>query len=63
MTAGIDRQLYLDEVEKWLRCAKRHCRSPVRIALLHDNTEGFVGGLACVTDGVTPRKNDGDIRR
>lgn len=46
ISAGIDRQLYLDEVEARLRCAKRHCRCPVRIALLHDNTEGFVGGMA-----------------
>jgi hypothetical protein len=42
---GLD-QLYLDEVETRLTCRKSHCRGPVRIALVHDDTEGFVGGLA-----------------
>ena len=40
------RQLYLDEVEARLRCANSFCRGPVRIALLFDDTEGFVGGMA-----------------
>ena len=39
-------QLYLDEVEGRLICSKPFCKSPVRIALIHDETEGFVGGLA-----------------
>lgn len=40
------RQLYLDEVETKLRCSSSFCRGSVRIALLFDNTEGFVGGMA-----------------
>jgi hypothetical protein len=39
-------QLYLDEVETRLRCKKPFCRGPVRIALLFDEAEGFVGGMA-----------------
>lgn len=39
-------QLYLDEVEARLRCKKPFCRGPVRIALLFDEAEGFVGGMA-----------------
>jgi len=45
-SAGFNRQLYLDEVEAQLHCAQRRCRGHVRIALIHDDTEGFVGGLA-----------------
>jgi ribosomal protein L37E len=45
-STGFDRRLYLDEVEAQLRCMKRHCRSPVRIALVHDDMEGFVAGMA-----------------
>lgn len=40
------RQLYLDEVEARLRCSVPFCKGQVRIALVHDDTEGFVGGLA-----------------
>ena len=40
------KQLYLDEVEMRLRCSKPFCKGDVRIALVHDDTEGFVGGLA-----------------
>jgi hypothetical protein len=40
------RQLYLDEVGARLRCANLFCRGPVRIAMLFDDTEGFVGGMA-----------------
>lgn len=39
-------QLYLDEVEARLCCSNKFCRGRVRIALVHDDTEGFVGGLA-----------------
>jgi hypothetical protein len=40
-------QVYLDEVERALKCASRTCHGPVRIALIHDGkTEGFVGGMA-----------------
>ena len=40
-------QAYLDAVEKALRCSKRTCKGPVRIALVHQNkVEGFVGGMA-----------------
>lgn len=40
-------QAYLDETERTLRCADRHCRGRVRIARVHDGgTEGFVGGMA-----------------
>jgi hypothetical protein len=39
-------QLYLDEVESRLRCSVPFCKGQVRIALVHDDTEGFVGGLA-----------------
>ncbi|MEJ2124523.1 MAG: hypothetical protein P8Y47_06835 [Alphaproteobacteria bacterium] len=46
MRAPEDGQLYLDEVETRLVCAKPFCRGPVRIALLFDETEGFVGGMA-----------------
>lgn len=39
--------LYLDEVERALRCADRFCRGKVRLARVHDGkTEGFVGGIA-----------------
>jgi hypothetical protein len=44
--AGFDRQLYLDELEALLLCARRQCGGAVRIALVHDDTEGFVGGMA-----------------
>lgn len=40
------RQLYLDEVEARLRCSNSFCRGAVHIALLFDDTEGFVGGMA-----------------
>ena len=43
---GFDRRLYFDEVEAQLHCGKRHCCGHVRIALVHDDTEGFVGGMA-----------------
>jgi hypothetical protein len=39
-------QLYLDEVESRRRCSVPFCKGQVRIALVHDSTEGFVGGLA-----------------
>ena len=40
-------QVYLDELERALKCASRTCHGPVRIALIHDGkTEGFVGGMA-----------------
>jgi hypothetical protein len=39
-------QLYLDEVEVRLVCSKPFCRGSVRIALLFDEAEGFVGGMA-----------------
>jgi hypothetical protein len=45
-STGFDGRLYLDEVEAKLHCAKRHCRGSVRVALVHDDTEGFVGGMA-----------------
>jgi hypothetical protein len=38
--------LYLDELEAQLLCARRQCGGAVRIALVHDDTEGFVGGMA-----------------
>ena len=39
------KQVYLDEMERELRCADRLCGGPVRIALLHDGkSQGFVGG-------------------
>jgi hypothetical protein len=39
-------QLYLDEVEARLRCSAPSCRGSVRIAIVYDDTEGFVGGMA-----------------
>jgi hypothetical protein len=44
--AGFDQRLYLDEVEAQLLCARRQCVGAARIALIHDDTEGFVGGMA-----------------
>ena len=41
------RHARLDEVERALHCAGRHCRGAVRLSLMHDDkTEGFVGGMA-----------------
>jgi hypothetical protein len=40
-------RLYLDEVEKRLRCRGKACRGEVRIALVRlDDTSAFVGGIA-----------------
>lgn len=40
-------QARFDEVEKLLRCSKRTCGGPVRIALIYNGKmEGFVGGMA-----------------
>lgn len=39
--------LYLDEIERKLRCKSRGCGGDVRLALVsRDATTGFVGGLA-----------------
>ncbi len=38
---------YLDEVERILVCNNRTCKGQVRVGLsAHDETEGFVGGIA-----------------
>ena len=39
-------EMAMEEVEARLRCAVPFCKGQVRIALVHDDTEGFVGGLA-----------------
>ncbi len=40
-------QVYLDELERALKCTGRSCHGAVRIALIHEGkTEGFVGGMA-----------------
>lgn len=40
-------RLYLNEVEKRLRCRVKACRGAVRIALVRlDDTSAFVGGIA-----------------
>lgn len=42
-----DPQLYLDEVEKRLRCQARGCHGRARLAMVRlDEMTGFVGGLA-----------------
>lgn len=38
---------YVDEVERALKCKKRLCNGPVRLAMNYgDMSEGFVGGMA-----------------
>lgn len=40
-------QLYLDQIEGYLRCSKRNCRGAGRVALIYSTKmEGFVGGMA-----------------
>lgn len=40
-------RLYLDEVERRLRCRAKSCRGRVRVALVRiDDTSAFVGGIA-----------------
>lgn len=40
-------RLYLDELEKALRCYDKRCNGPVRVCIVHDDlNEGFVGGMA-----------------
>lgn len=40
------RHFHIDEVERALKCEARFCKGSVRVSLVHDNTEGFVGGMA-----------------
>ena len=42
-----DQSLYLDELERRLRCKARGCRGHARLAMVRlDELTGFVGGLA-----------------